>query len=52
MHDHVAIIYDHPAVAGEALFFPFFLCLERISSMVDLASASIMRSLVPVQIMK
>jgi hypothetical protein len=27
MHDYVAIIYDYPAVAGEALQFAFFLML-------------------------
>lgn len=27
MHDYVAIIYDDPAVAGEALLFAFFLVL-------------------------
>ena len=31
---------------------PFFACLERMSSITDLASASIIRSLVPVQMMK
>ena len=25
MYDHVAIIYNDPAVTGEALLFPFFL---------------------------